>query len=311
MTVGLARRPSLRQLEYLLAVADCRHFGDAARKVAVSQPTLSLQLKALEDCLGARLVDRNRNRIAPTPTGAVVAERAREILLQVDELMVAVLRERDNLGGPMRLGTAPTVGPYLLPRIVPRLHADFPDIKIYIREELPARLEALVLEGEIDLALVALPARDDRLASVKISHEQLLIGMISDHPLARLKSIPPHRLAGEKFLTLGPGHRLYEDVSRVAAGHGAEVLEDYQGTSLDARRQMVALGMGLSVFPAHYAASEVGADRSVVVRPIKGEQLVRQLGFIWRQSAVRATDYQQLAGIARDALSEETSRIDD
>lgn len=301
----MARRPTLRQLEYLLAIAHCRHFGRAAKRSAVSQPTLSLQLKALEDGLGAPLVERNHNRVALTPTGIAVAELAREILLQVDDLMVAVRRERDNLGGPMRLGTAPTVGPYVLPGIVPDLHRDFPEIKIYIREELPARLETLILEGDIDLALVALPARDPRLASIEISQERLLIGMASDHPLAKLKAIPAQRLAGEKFLTLGRGHRLYEDVSQLAARHGAKVLEDYEGTSLDALRQMVALGMGLSVFPAHYAASEIRSDRSVVVRPIKGEQLVRQLGFIWRQSAVRSADYQHLARIARRALLDE------
>lgn len=302
MEIRLPRRPSLRQLEYLLAISEHRHFGEAAKKVAASQPTLSLQLQALEDALGARLVERNRNNIGLTPSGETVVERAREILLQVDELVAAVHRERENLGGLIRLGTGPTVGPYILPKIVPQLHAEYPTVRIYIREELPARLAKLVADGSLDLALVALPAHDDQLHAEEIGQEQLLIGLAHDHPLARFKRIPPEYLAGEKFLTLGRGHRLYEEVDRLAARHGAEILQDYEGTSLDALRQMVALGMGLSVFPSYYAASEIASDRSVVLRQLRGEILVRKLGFIWRPFAVRTADFTQLATIAYHAL---------
>jgi LysR family transcriptional regulator, hydrogen peroxide-inducible genes activator len=302
MEDAVARRPSLRQLEYLIAIAECRHFGAAAKKAAVSQPTMSLQLRALEDAVGTRLVDRNRNNVSLTHSGTIVAQRAQEILLQIDELIAAVSRDQKNLGGLIRLGTAPTVGPYLLPRIVPRLHADFPALRIYIREELPTRLATFVADGSIDLALIALPAHDDRLHAVEIAQERLLIGMARDHPLARLRSLPPERLAGQKFLTLGRSHRLYEEVERLAARHGAGLLEDYEGTSLDALRQMVALGMGLSVFPANYAASEIGADRSVVLRPLAGQPLVRSLGFVWRSGAVRTPDFITLASFARESL---------
>jgi LysR family hydrogen peroxide-inducible transcriptional activator len=185
---------------------------------------------------------------------------------------------------------------------VPRLHSEFPSLRIYIREELPIRLTGLVSDGSIDLALVALPSSDDRFHEEKIGEEDLLIGMASEHPFAKLKKIPPERLAGERFLTLGRGHRLYEDVDRLASRHGAELLHDYEGTSLDALRQMVALGMGLSVFPGHYAASEIASDRSVVLRPLKGEPLIRSLGFIWRQAAVRRPDFMRLAELAREEL---------
>lgn len=298
----MARRPSLRQLEYLVAIVECRHFGEAAKAVAVSQPTLSIQIKALEDSIGTQLLERGRNNVAPTPAGEIVVERARDILLQVDDLIAAVQQERNNLGGLIRLGTAPTIGPYLLPMIVPRLHAAYPALKIHIREALPSRLEELVTDGSIDLALSALPARDPRLASSELIEERLLIGLARDHPLAALKSIRPERLAGEKFLTLGRGHRLYDHVERLAARHGAEVLEDYEGTSLDALRQMVALGMGLSVFPEHYAASEISSDPSVVVRPLKATMLVRTIGFFWRPTAARTADYAALVAFASDAL---------
>ena len=303
----VARRPSLRQLEYLVAIADCRHFGEAARKAAVSQPTLSLQIKALEDSVGAKLVERTRNNVAPTPTGEIVVHRAREILLQIDDLMASVNRDRDNLGGLIRLGTAPTVGPYLLPRIVPQLHAAFPALKIHIREALPAQLEALVSEGSIDLALVALPAIDGRLSASALIEERLLIGLPREHPLSRARTIKPEDLAGEKFLTLGRGHRLYDHVDELARRHGAEVLEDYEGTSLDALRQMVALGMGLSVFPEHYAASEIAGDPSVVVRPLEASPLVRHIGFIWRATSARANDYAALVAFARTTLGQSNS----
>lgn len=306
----MARRPSLRQLEYLLAIAECRHFGEAAKKAAVAQPTLSLQLQALEDALGTRLVERSRNNVALTPSGVLAAERAAEILLQVDDLMAAVAREQRDLGGLIRLGTAPTIGPYILPKIVPRLHDAFPTLRIYIHEELPSRLATLVANGKLDLALIALPSQEERLVDVEIAHERLLIGVPRDHAFARVKAIAPEHLAGQRFLTLGRGHRLYEDVGRLAARHGAEVLQDYEGTSLDALRQMVALGMGLSVFPEHYAASEIAADRSVLVRPLKGESLSRRLGFIWRPTTVRAADFMRLADIARSILADATSTAD-
>ena len=152
-----------------------RHFGDAAKKAAVSQPTLSLQIQALEDALGTKLVDRNRNNVGLTPSGAIVAQRCREILLQIDELLAAVTLQRNNLGGLIRLGTAPTVGPYVLPRIIPRLHAEYPALRIYIREELPARLSMLVAEGSIDLALLALPPHDERLQAFEIGPVVLLL----------------------------------------------------------------------------------------------------------------------------------------
>jgi len=303
MESGLARRPTLRQLEYLLALADCRHFGEAAKRTAVTQPTLSLQLQALEDVIGAKLVERTRSRVALTPPGLLVAERAREVLLQVDDLLDAVRREQDNLGGLIRLGTAPTVGPYVLPRIVPDLHAQFPLLRVHIREDLPAILARSVSDGSLDVALIALPAQDDRLVAVEVGQERLLIGMPRRHDLARFACVPPESLVGQRFLTLGQGHRLYEDVSRLAARHGATVLFDYEGTSLDALRQMVALGMGLSVFPEHYAASEIGPDESIVLRPLKGERLMRSLGLIWRRSSVRASDYARLADLAGNALA--------
>ena len=130
----MPRRPSLRQLEYLVAIADCGHFGEAAKRCAASQPTLSLQLKSMEDAVGARLVERTSTRVTMTPIGERAAERARDILLQVDELLELIAGEQSALGGLLRLGAAPTVGPYLLPTIIPSLRSAYPELKVYIRE---------------------------------------------------------------------------------------------------------------------------------------------------------------------------------
>jgi len=300
----MPRRPSLRQLEYLVAIADCEHFGEAAKRCAASQPTLSLQLKSMEDAVGARLVERTSTRVTMTPIGQRAAERARDILLQVDELLELIAGEQSALGGLLRLGAAPTVGPYLLPKIIPSLRSAYPDLKVYIREELPSRLDELLVAGEIDMVLAPIPFTHPQVTAHDVASEELLIGLAAEHPLAAEADadIPPERLKGERFLTLGLGHRLYRDVERLADRHGAELLRDYEGTSLDALRHMVGLGMGMSVFPAYYAQSEIRSDKTVTLKRLAGEPLARTIGLAWRKSSVRVDDYATVLTVTRQAL---------
>lgn len=296
-------RPTHRQLEYLVAVADHGHFGAAARACHVSQPTLSAQLKLMEDRLGVVLIDRVAATVQPTPAGQALLPLARSVLETLDELVRVAGAADSGLGGLIRLGVAPTVGPYLLPAVLEALQAEVPGLELYIREERPVQLEPAVRDGALDCAFTPLPLRDERLMHEEICREKIYLGVPARHPLAGLAEIPVAALGGERMLTLGRGHRLYDEVQALCAVSGAAMGEDYEGTSLDAIRQMVSIGMGLSLFPAAYVASEFGKERRVVLRELSDWPMQRRVVLAWRAGSPRQLHFQRLAILARNALS--------
>jgi len=285
-------RPSPRQLEYLIALCETGHFGAAARLCHVSQPTLSTQLQLLEEQLGATLIDRSPGRARLTPTGEQVIVLARTALASLDEIVGVSRHSAGQLGGLIRLGVAPTFGPYYLPHLLPHLHGVYPDLEIYIREDRPQALEMTVADGSIDCALAPQPEDRDRLEYRELLIETLHLGMASDHPLAKADQVRADMLAGERMLTLGPGHRLSRSVRALCAESGAILREEYEGTSLDALRQMVSIGMGLSLFPDLYAASEFARrEEQVVLRQIVDWPLKRSVGLYWRKGHVRGAHF--------------------
>lgn len=285
-------RPSPRQLEYLIAIGETGHFGAAARLCHVSQPTLSTQMQLLEEQLGAVLIDRSPGRARLTPTGEQVIVLARTALASLDEIVGVARHSAGQLGGLLRLGVAPTFGPYYLPHLLPHLHGVYPDLEIYIREERPHVLETTVVDGSIDCALAPQPENRDRLEYRELLVETLYLGMASDHPLAKVKKVQADMLAGERMLTLGPGHRLSQNVRALCVESGAVLREEYEGTSLDALRQMVSIGMGLSLFPDLYAASEFARrEEQVVLRQIANWPLTRSVGLYWRRGHVRGAQF--------------------
>jgi LysR family transcriptional regulator, hydrogen peroxide-inducible genes activator len=293
-------RPSPRQLEYLIAVADTGHFGEAAKLCHVSQPTLSVQLALLEEQLGAALIDRTRGRVAPTHLGQRIIETARSILNGLDNITALAKTSRTNLGGLIRFGVVPTFGPYFLPHFLPSLHARYPDLQVYVREDRPLTLEAEVENGTTDCALGPQPFPSDSFAFRPICTEQIFLGVPLKHPLARQETVDAKMLAGEKLLTLGRGHRLLDNVRELSELAGAHLAEDYEGTSLDALRQMVSIEMGLSLFPELYAKSEFARDTNVKLVEISGWNASRTIGVIWRKGSVRESHFEELAALAAD-----------
>lgn len=300
----MAYRPSHRQLQYFLAVIDRGHFADAARACNVSQPTLSTQLKLLEDQLGAPLVERGMPSARPTPLGQRLAPLARGVLDALDEIVETARTGGDNLGGLIRLGVASTFGPYFMPRVLPRLHARYPALEIYIREDRPAVLEAGLADGAIDCIITPMPVSGSRFEEVPLCDEEIYLGVPSDHRLAGQAVLTVPMLAGEKLLTLGRGNRLYEQVRELCLEAGAVMREDYEGTSLDALRQMVSIGMGLSLFPAAYVASEFGSETAVRLHRIEGWSPSRTVCLAWRSESVRRVQFQALAEHAAAAAAE-------
>lgn len=289
--------PTLQQLRYLSALAETGHFRRAAEACHVTQPTLSAQLKELEKKLGVELVDRARSGVILTPTGKAVAERGRRVLRDVEEIRVIASLGRSMLESTIRIGVVQSLGSYFLPLIVPYLHKNYPKLGLYMREGLPAMLLRWLEEGTLDLLFFPLPVKQADFESLSLFREPIEVVVPHDHRLAQEEAIRPALLKGETVLSLEPGHRLYEQVRAVCEEVGAVLSNDYEGTSLDTLRQMVAMGMGVSLMPALYVKSEVAHQDIVVARPFKTRTPSRTIGMVWRRGTAREPEYRALADI--------------
>lgn len=301
--------PTLQQMRYLVALADMKHFRRAAEVAHVTQPTLSMQLKELELRLGAQLVERSRSRVMLTPVGREIAARARRILSEVEDIREIARGSHHALGGTMRVGVVQSLGSYLLPHIVHDLHDTHPDLRLYVREGLPDALLSGLEEGTLDFLFYPLPLTRRDLVQRPLFIEPLLVVLPRDHALAAKPAVEPADLAGETILALEPGHRLYEQVRALADLYEAEVSHDFEGTSLDTLRQMVAMGMGISLLPALYVRSEVTREDLVVARPIRGTPPSRDIGMIWRRSSARDEELRELAGIVSAIMVRDVPEI--
>jgi len=288
---------TLRQLTYLQALAATGHFRRAAEQVGVSQPSLSAQIAQLEQRLDVKLIERGPSAAILTPRGRDIVERARRILADVQALEDSAHDDADGLAGTVRLGVSPTLGPYLMPHVVARLHRDHPHLKLHVREGSPEDLMRDLARGVHDTVLVQLPVVGDDFIVERLFREALLLVMAADDPLARRDKVDSRDLAGRGFLTLSPSYKMTEQIVALGNIVGAHILRDYEGTSLDAIRQMAGMGMGLALLPALYVRAEVRDEHDVVVRPIAGRDLYRELGLVWRKGAGRAQAYQDLAEI--------------
>lgn len=287
--------PNLRQLEYLVAIADTRHFRRAAERVNTSQPTLSEQLKALEQRLGAQLVERSRSRVVLTPLGEQVVEISRRMLADANEIRALAQSGGRELAGVLRIGLPSTIGPYLLPRVIPELHRRYPGLKLYVREEVPKDLPRALEEGRHDVVITLMPVKGTELTTVPLYREPLHFAVAADHPLARKPFVRREDLQGLDILTLGPGHQLYSVVLGLCEEFGAKLRLDYEGTSLDTLREMVAMGLGATFLPGLYVRSVLGRDRSIRIVEFEGRSVFRTVGMAWRRSSARHESYESLA----------------
>jgi len=287
---------TLRQLRYLVALEETRHFRQAAEISGISQPSLSVQIKALEDALSLQLVERGSGQVQMTGPGREVCGRAREILSATQGLMDLSVTMKDGLGGTLRLGTSATIGPYLMPFVIGELHARHPDLRLYIREGAPNDLLRGLTDGDHDLILTQLPVGGSGLSIARLFREPLMVAMPKDHALATQESISAEDLSQETILALSPNYSLYDQVAAISVETGAALARDYEGTSLDALRQMVAMGMGITLLPSLYIASEItGRANDVVVKPFGARKMHRSVGLVWRGSAGASEAFDRLA----------------
>jgi len=295
-------RPSPRQLEYFVALAETLHFGRAAAACNVSQPTLSSQFKLLEDQIGCTLLERAPGTISLTSSGARLLPLARQVLENLDEIVTAAQVGQANLGGLIRLGVSPTFGPYFMPYLLPGLKNAFPNLDLYIREDRPNLLEEGLSSGGLDCILTPDIPPSETWAARILCHESVSLAVPRSHPLAGLDVIPVDKLKGEKLLALSQGFRLHDDVQALARAAGADFRQDYEGTSLDALRQMASIGMGLALFPAAYIASEFGKEPELLLKKVDGLPMRRFMYLVWRQGSSRTEHFEQLLVLARQAV---------
>ena len=294
--------PSLRQLEYLVALSDTRHFRKAAEQVGVSQPTLSAQLAELERRLGVQLVERNASGLLMTSVGERILAQARQITSHVQAIRELAQSHRGGLSGVLRLGLPHSIGPYLLPNLIGPLHKAHKELRLYVREDLPLALPDALERGTHDVLIVPIPIRSGEFAIEPLYRERLHLVAPIDHALAVAGSARRSDLKDQPVLALGPGHQLRTQVEELCQEFGAELLTSYEGTSLDTLRQMVGMGLGLTFLPDLYARRELPGDTAVKSIELKGRALFRTIGMVWRRSSALGNSIGELAGEIKAAL---------
>lgn len=302
--------PTLRQLEYLVAIADTRHFHKAAAKVNTSQPTLSGQLKALERRLNVQLVERSRSSVVITETGEKIVTVARRMLRDCAEIGELAASSKGELSGVVRIGLPPTIGPYLLPSVLPDLRKRYPDLKLYIREDLPQTLPVSLSQGHYDLIIAPLPLVLNDLRTVQLFKEPLYLTVPADHPFTARKRIRRSDLAGQDVLALGSGYQLHSVVVALCEECGARLRLDYEGTSLDTLREMVATGLGVTFLPGLYVKTVLSRDKGLRTLQMSGKTLQRGIGMAWRKTSARGNQYLELAEMIRARVQKEFRDIE-
>jgi len=302
-------KPSLRQLEYFLAVADCASFRRAAERLGISQPTLTAQISALEKLLGVRLFERSRSGTRLAPVGRELLANARRVIEEVDGFVEVADTVRNGPGGTYRLGVPPTLGPYLLPYLLPDLHRQYANLRLYVREDTQRDLETGLASGRHDLVLCPLPLDSNEFVVKPLFREPVKLVVHEDHELARRERVAAADLENADILSIEEHHRFYRQVEQLCQRLGARLSRDYQGTSLDALRHMVVMGMGHAFLPALYVMSEIHDQSQLVVTEIEGEPVVRVHALVWRAASPSRAFFQRLAGDMQDILARRLPRV--
>lgn len=292
-------RPSVRQLEYLVAVAKSLNFREAAKQCHVSQPALSAQIARLEEILSVTLFERDRRHVFLTPVGKEVAERAQVLLAELDDLASAALAHSEPLSGVLRMGVIPTVAPYVMPKALPKLVRQFPRLEILLREEQTARAVELLEGGKLDLLLLALEADLGDLETEAVLEDPFLFACEKRHPLARKATIGEGDLEGERVLLLEDGHCLKDQAWAICKTRGVREAADFRATSLGTLAQMVSTGNGVTLLPTLSLRTE-GKLPGLVVRPFQSPIPFRTIGLAWRRTSPRKTLFRAVADALRD-----------
>ncbi len=295
---------TLRQLEYVVAVADLLSFRAAAEHCYVTQPALSAQVKQLETRLGVRLFERDRRGVMITAAGTEVVRRARDILASTRDLEEAARALRGPLRGDLRLGVIPTIAPYLLPRALSAVREAYSDLRLLLTEDLTPRLVTQVTEGDLDLALLALEADLGDLEGHALARDEFLLAVAAGHRLASRRSVSEKDVARHELLLLEDGHCLRTQALAYCGSIGASEAEDVRATSLSTLLQMVAGGTWATLVPALSATALGGPGSGIVLIPFRRNPPARTIGLAWRRTSPQGAAFRELGEVLARQLPE-------
>ncbi len=293
--------PSLRQLQYVIALSETGHFGRAAQRCNVTQSTLSAGIKELESMLGVTLVERTKRRVVVTPLGRTIAARGREVLQYLEDLTDLAAGRAAKLSGPLNLGVIPTIAPYLIPPAMTAIRKAFPDLKLFLREDQTEPLLTRLRRGDLDLALIALPYETGDLTTLTLAEEDLVACLPARDELAKQKSISPAMLAKASLLTLESGHCWREHAWAACRLGGKRANEVFQATSLPTVVQMVAEGLGITLLPRMAVPVEAAGHKDIAIRPVSPGGPARDIALVWRGTSTRGDDFAKLGAVLRQA----------
>jgi LysR family hydrogen peroxide-inducible transcriptional activator len=300
---------TLQELKYLVALADHGHFGRAAEACFITQSTLSTQIKKLEDFLGVTLFDRSLKRVTPTPIGREILAAARSIVEESERIRELAKHAQDPMARTLHLGVIPTLGPYYLPHALTLVHKKYPDLRLLLREEMTPQILEHLVDGKLDAGLLAMPVNDDSLRVEPLFYEPFYAALPAGHALAKRDVLKVSDIMAEKLLLLDEGHCLRDQALDVC-GTGSRGREEVRATSLETLRQMVGMGLGLTLLPA--LAVDAGprtSRKSVEVRPFKSPPPGRTIALAWRKRAPFPETFERLAQALKSALPSEVEPV--
>jgi LysR family hydrogen peroxide-inducible transcriptional activator len=294
--------PTLKQLQYLVALRDHGHFGRAAEACFVTQSTLSAGMRELESLIGVTLVERTRRVVRFTPLGARIADKAQRVLREAEELGELARAAGKPLAGELRMGVIPTIAPFLLPRILPKLRADWPDLKLYLREETTTAACDSLHRGHVDCVLLALPYRCGEVDTADLFEDRLFVAFPASEAPDPDAQVNPASINETRLLLLEDGHCLKDHV--LAACNRPELRTEAAmlGTSLHTLVQMVDNGLGLTMLPEMALTAGILENTRVVARPLEAEHPARQIALAWRKGSPREKEFQLLADALRPGI---------
>ena len=295
----MKRLPTMKQLQYLVALADTRHFGRAAVRCNITQSTLSAGIRDLETVLGTAVAERSNRRVLITPVGAQTAERAKSVLRGAEEVMEVARAGRSPMTGEMRLGVIPTIGPFVLPRVFPALRERYPELTIYLREEQTAPLLARLEDGDLDVALIALPYETGDLRIDVIMEDEFLFACNRNHALAGTDEVSLEAIAGEQLMLLEEGHCLRGHTLDVCTTTDRRSRAQFEASSLLTMVQMVAAGVGVALIPRLAVDAHITRGTDISLSRL-GVPAARQIGLAWRQMSLRSREFRMLADTLRE-----------
>jgi len=293
---------NLKDLKYLVALADTGHFGKAAERTFVSQPTLSAQLKKLEEYLGVKLVERQPRNVQLTEVGKQVVVRARRMLDEGDQIIALARHNKDPFSGRLKLALIPTIGPYLLPRVMQKIRKALPQLGLMLYEHQTEALLKRLHDGEVDLGIVALPIAQDGMETRVLYEEAFTVALPNHHALAAKSTIKVPDLKGQTLLLLEDGHCLRDQALEVCSRIDIREAEDFRATSLETLRQMVVAGLGITLLPETAVESPFGSQRGLTIRQFSKPVPTRNVGAVWRKSSTRAEAIAAVCDILAGAM---------